>query len=123
VFPSAAYTATQTSTPARHPGGLDASGRGYARGVLLVIDCTVDPAVASVTFDFQSAAGGEAFASILVSPAVDAVGTTLMAIHPDIDTAAANLTSLGPLESRYQVVATHADASSITYSVEAYWLH
>ncbi len=118
VFASAAYTATQTS-------GTFRSGRAgsesHWKGMALVIDCTVDPSTASVVFTLQVATGGGSFATIATSSAVDTVNTaTTLIVHPDIANDRANVVDQGPMATKWQVVATHADGNSITYSCIAF---
>jgi len=118
VFASAAYTATQTSTTIR--SGL-ASGEGHTKGLAVVIDCTVDPASASVVFTLDVATGGGSFSTIATSTAVIAANsTTTLIVHPDIANDRANVVDQGPMATRWQVVATHVDGDSITYSVIAF---
>lgn len=124
VFASAARTATSTSSVFTLPGGLTASGRGSATGLLVIIDCTALALTPSVTFALETSSGpADAFAAVLTSTAVTTADTTtLMVVHPDAPNNRANLVDQGPLESLWRITATHADTDSITYSVTAVYL-
>lgn len=121
VFESAARTATVTSSELRVPGGV--GGRGQFRGVVLIIDVTAVTATPSVVFSVEislgPAGGGDAYASVLDSVAITAVGSTVLIVHPSVPTARANVLSQGPFKAKWRVLATHGDADSITYSVTA----
>lgn len=114
VFASEARTATATSSVHR------IQGKNY-RGLLLVIDCTAVTATPSVTFAIEAQNGqGDDFASVLTSSAVTTASTTtLIVAHPDAPDRA-NVAENTQMENKWRVVATHADADSITYSVLAY---
>ncbi len=115
VFASAARTATETSGTFR--AGL-ASGEGHFKGLALVFDCTVVATTASVVFTLQVATGGGAFATIATSAALTTAGTaTALVTHPDVANSIANFADVGPMATKWQVVATHGDSNSITYSV------
>jgi len=111
VFASAARTATPTAV------ALDTA---HINHLVLVIDCTVDPAAASVVFDvdFRDPISGK-YITMLASSAIAAVGTTVLQVGPGL-VAAANSISAHPLSSDVRITATHADADSITYSVSAF---
>ena len=53
---------------------------------------------------------------LIESAAITGVGTTVLSIRPGITTTA-NLAVSNSVPKRIRVVATHADADSITYSV------
>jgi hypothetical protein len=110
VYASAARTATPTAVE------LD---MGKAHGLVLVIDCTADPALASVVFNVDGVdpTSGTAW-TIIDSAAVDAVATTIVRIAPEL-TAAANIARdiVPPI---VRVTPVHADTDSITYSVAAH---
>ena len=119
VFSSAARTATSTSTAVR--SGLKSGAGGHTRGLALVIDCTVVATTASVVFTLDVATGGGAFATVATSAAVTTAGqAATMVIHPDVATDVANFADQGPMATKWQLVATHNDANSITYSVIAF---
>ena len=118
VFASAVYSATQTSTIIR--SGLQA-GEGYTKGLVVIADCTLDAASASVVFTVQVATGNGAFATVATMAALDTVDTVQqVVIHPDVANDIANFTDQGPMATKWQVVATHADGDDITYSVIAF---
>ncbi len=88
-----------------------------ARGIKVVIDVTVDPALASVVFTIEGKdpVSGKYY-GLLTSAAIAAVGTTVLTVYPGL-TAVANITATDVLPTTYRVSANHADADSITYSV------
>ena len=106
LLASAARTATNTTYHT-----LGSSGGHF------IIDCTVDPAAASITFTVQGidATSGKAY-TILASAAVAAVGTTVLTIFPGA-AETANVSANDFLPQTIALVATHADADSMTYSV------
>ena len=131
--------ATQTGTPitvfassARTGGGTGivtsdvvrsglATGEGHTKGLALVIDCTAISATPSVVFTLEVATGNAAFAVIATSSAVTTNDTTTsLIIHPDVANDRANVADQGPMRTKWQLVATHADMDSITYSVIAF---
>lgn len=115
VFASAAYTGTQTSSEFRM--GL-AGGEGYYKGLVLVFNCTAVTATPSVVFTLQVATGGGSFATVSTSAALTTAGTaTTLLTHPDAPASIANFIDVGPMATRWRVVATHNDSDSCTYSV------
>ncbi len=119
VFASTARTATSTSSEVR--SGLKSGAGGHTRGLALVIDCTAVTSTPSVVFTLEVATGGGAYAVIATSAAVTTAGTAaVMVIHPDVATDVANFADQGPMRTRWRLVATHADANSITFSVIAF---
>ena len=115
VFASAARTATETSGEFR--SGL-AGGEGHFKGLALVFDCTAVTATPSVVFTLQVATGNGAFATIATSAALTTAGTaTALVTHPDVATSVANFADVGPMATKWRVVATANDADSCTYSV------
>ena len=109
VLPSAARTATLNSDD------LDCQGRG----VHVIIDVTVDPALASVVPKIQGydPTSGKYY-DLLVGVAITAVGTTVLKVYPGI-AAAANVAASDVVPPVWRVRMEHADADSITYSVSA----
>ncbi len=119
VFASAVYAATQTSPIVR--SGLGAGGEGHTKGLVVIADCTLDAAAASVVFTVEAATGNAAFATIATMAALDTVDTVQqVVIHPDVANDIANFTDQGPMRTKWRVVATHADGDNITYSVIAF---
>ena len=115
VFASAAYTATQTSAEFR--SGL-AGGEGHFKGLALVFDCTAVTSTPSVVFTLEVATGNGSFAVVSTSAALTTAGTaTALVTHPDVATSVANFADVGPMATKWRVVATAADANSCTYSV------
>ena len=108
IFASAVYTATQNGIDQTNPGAL---------GVVVVIDATLDAALASVVFKIQGKdpASGKYY-DILESTAVASVTTRILRVHP-AHTASANLIAKDMIPRTWRVIATHADADAITYSV------
>lgn len=112
LYASAARTATPSATSVNRI-------QGNYRGLLVQIDCTAVTATPSVTFTVQDASPDD-WTTVLASAAVTAVGTTNLICHPDaVDRA--NLSENTAMRSKWRLIATHADADSITYSVKA-WL-
>lgn len=110
VFASTARTATHNSADLTNYNG---------RGLHLVIDVTASSATPSVTFTIQGKdeLSGKYY-TLLVSAAITGTGTTVLRVYPGL-TAAANLVATDVLPRTWRVLATHADADSITYSVGA----
>lgn len=86
-------------------------------GGIIIIDVTVDPASASVTFTLQGINPiTKTVYPILVSPAIAAVGISYMRVFPGA-TAAANTVANDFLPANLNLNANHVDGDSITYSV------
>ena len=115
VFASAERTATSSSSVRKIAGD-------QYRGLLVIIDCTVDGALASVVFTVESNSNSTAdtFTTQLESPAVAATGSTILVLHEDAPTDRANAIEKTPIEKFWRITATHADADAITYSVVAW---
>lgn len=113
VLASEARTATVASDTFANPGW---------RGLILVIDATASAATPSVVFTIQgySPLGDDHF-TILASAAITGTGTTVLRVYPGL-TAAANTVANDVLPHLWRVNAVHADADSITYSVNAIML-
>ncbi len=119
VFASSARTATETSSVVR--SGLAGSGEGHTKGLALVIDVTAVTSTPSVVFTLEVATGNAAYAVIATSAALTTAATAAcLVIHPDVATDIANFADQGPMRTKWRLVATHADADSITYSVIAF---
>ena len=119
VFASAARTATVTSSQVR--SGLAGSGEGHTKGLALVIDVTAVTSTPSVVFTLEVQTGNAAYAVIATSAALTLANTAAtLVIHPDVANDVANFADQGPMRTRWRLVATHADANSITYSVIAF---
>lgn len=108
LFASAARTATVN--------GDDQYNLGY-RGLHLVIDVTAAAATPSVVFTVQGKdrTSGQYY-TLLASAAITGTGTTVLRVYPGL-TASANVAANDVLPECWRVIATHADADSITYSV------
>lgn len=108
LLPSAARTATTNSG--------DISNPRY-RGVHLVIDATASAATPGVVFTIQGKdpVSGQYY-TILASAAVTGTGTTVLRVYPGL-TASANVTANDVLPADWRLLATAADADSLTYSV------
>lgn len=109
VFPSQARTASPTPVT---------FGTLGARGLILVISVTAISATPSVTFVIRGVTPDGVEYDILSSAAITAVGVTRLQVHPSL-AAAANAKANDLVPDRVKIVATHADADSITYSVTA----
>lgn len=111
VFASAARTATAASSVFVNQSGH--------RGLHLVIDATAASDTPSVVFTIQGySALGDDYYTILASAAITGTGTTVLRVFPGA-TAAANTVANDVLPELWRVNAVHADADSITYSVNA----
>lgn len=110
VFPSKARTATETSARFTNYHG---------KGAILTINVTAVTATPSVVFTVRGvdSVSGATY-DLLVSAAITATGDTQLTIYPGL-TAAANVTATALLPMQWEVIATHGDADSITYSVGA----
>jgi len=88
-----------------------------ARGIVIIIDVTAVANTPSVVFTIEGKdiASGKYY-TILASAAITGTGTTVLRVYPGL-TAAANVTVSDILPRDWRLVATHADADSITYSV------
>lgn len=108
VYASTARTATPTAV------SIDDI---YVKGVQIIIDVTAASATPSVvpTIDGYDPLS-DSWYNLLTGAAITGTGTTVLRIHPDL-TAAANLIAKDFLPRTYRIVMTHADADSITYSV------
>ena len=89
------------------------------RGVHIIIDVTVDPALASIVPKIQGydPTSGKYY-DLLVGVAITAVGTTVLKVYPGI-AASANVAASDMVPPVWRVRMEHADADSITYSVGA----
>ena len=112
VLPLAARTASVDSADFVNNSG---------RGVRVWIKCTVDPALASVTFTIQGKTAQGDYYTILASAAVADVGTTTLVVHPEI-AASANAVANTVLPATWRVAAVATDADSLTYSAGAEYL-
>ena len=90
-----------------------------AKGVIVIIDTTVDPGTASVTPTIQGKdpVSGKYY-TLLTGAAIAAVGTIILRVHPEL-TAAANLVAKDALPATWRFSMAVADAESLTYSVSA----
>lgn len=110
VYASAARTAT--------PDTVELEVGGH-RGMHLVIDATAAAATPSVVFTIQGVDRTSAKVyTILASAAITGTGTTVLRVGPGL-TAAANTVANDVLPPIIRILATHADADSLTYSVGA----
>jgi hypothetical protein len=110
VYASAARTATPTS--------VEFGSRG-AHGLHLVIDVTAVSATPSVTPLIEGYSGpSNVWYELLTGSAITATGTTVLKIYPGIG-AIANAAASDVVPNKLRVTMTHADADSITYSVDA----
>jgi hypothetical protein len=111
IYASAARTATPTAVVVN---------AGRSKELRIVIDVTAVSATPSVVFtvDMIDSTSGK-FPNIITSAAITATGTTVLTVALGV-TVAANVAVSAPLPQNFRVVATHADADSITYSVTAH---
>lgn len=110
VYPSAARTATPTAV---------LQNSRNAPGIHVIIDVTAITATPSVvpTIRGYDATSGQYY-TILTGTAIVATGTTVLKVHPSI-TALANGSARDGIPDEWDILMTHADTDSITYSVVA----
>lgn len=110
LLPSAARTATTNSGDLKNH---------QHRGVVVVVNVTAASATPSVVFTIQGKCPlSGAYFTILASAAVTGTGTTVLRAYPGL-AASANVTANDVLPEHWRLLATHADADEITYSVSA----
>lgn len=113
LLPSEARTATPTAYT------LYARG---ATGLAVVIDVTAIAATPSVVVTIEGYnAGSQTWTTILTSAAIVGTGTTRLVVAPGVATVA-NVSLNSVIPDTLRVVCTHADADSITYSVDLDWM-
>ncbi len=107
LMASAARTATNNSGDIRN---------AVHRGCRVHIKVTADPAAASVVFTIQGKdnISGDYY-TVLASAAVTSTGDTYLHVYPGI-AAASNAAVSAVLPPYWRLLATHADADSMTYS-------
>jgi hypothetical protein len=111
ILASAARTATAN--------GADQDNIAGHRGVVVFIDCTASADTPSVVFTVQGKEpNGTAYYTLLASAAVTGASDTVLTVYPGCVAVANSVANL-PLPRVWRVIATHADADSITYSVTA----
>ena len=110
IYPSLARTTDST---------VDVDNEAGYRGVILVIDMTVDPGTDTVTFTIQGkdSLSGKYY-TILASTALTAVATTVLRVFPG-STVTANLAANDHLPAVWRIDANHSAATTTTYSVSA----
>jgi hypothetical protein len=115
VLPSAVRTTAQS---------IDLKNTN-AKGVIVVLDVTVDDASASITLTIRAKdpTSGK-YVDLLVAAAVAATGTTAYIVYPPIATAAGQVTKVVgyPLPLDWNVEVAVADADAITYSIGAQYI-
>ena len=96
-----------------------------ARGVLVVLDVTLDAASAVLTLTIRGrdVVSGK-FVDLLVAATVAAVGTTAYIVYPGVAAAAEGITKVVgyPLPLDWNIEIAVADADAMTYSVSAHLL-
>lgn len=109
AFASEARTATGNSG--------DLINSGNKRGAHVVIDVTASAATPSVVFKVQGKdqLSGKYY-DLITSAAITGTGTTVLKVYPGLTPIADTVVS-DCIPKRFRVLATHADADSITYSV------
>lgn len=110
ILSSAARTATNSSADQTNHTG---------RGLLVAINVTAVTATPSITVSIENKETiGDTYTAVLTSAAITGTGTTWLKLYPGI-AAAANVAASDLLAHTYRITVTHADADSITYSVQA----
>ena len=96
-----------------------------AKGVLVILDVTLDAASASITLSIRAKdpISGK-YVDLLVATAVAAVGTTTYIVYPGVAAAAEGITKVVgyPLPIDWNLEIAVADADAITYSVSASYI-
>lgn len=89
-----------------------------ARGVIVIINTTLDPASASVTFTLRGVVpdGSGATWDILASAAVAATGVTVLEVHPAL-AVVANRAASALVPENMLLNCNAVDTDSLTYSV------
>lgn len=108
VFSSVARTATPTAV------NVDT---GAHRGMVLEIDVTATSATPSITVNINHI-GINGTQLLLASAAITTVSTTFLTVYPGL-TDVANTVANNILSMETEIEVVHADADSITYSVNA----
>lgn len=107
VLPLLARTATNNADAVNELG----------RSLMIFINATVVTSGASIVFKVRYWDGLTAtYTDILTSAAITGVGLTILRITPDL-VASANLIVQDIVPLNYNILATHADTKSVTYSV------
>ncbi len=109
VFTSAPRTETTNSTDRRNDDN---------RGVRVRINTSAVTATGSVVFKVQGKTPAGAYEDILSGVAVTAAGDSVLTVYPGL-VAVANSVANAIVPRRWRVVATHANAVSVTYSASA----
>lgn len=116
VLSSAERTAAATSEIFRNRGS-------QYRGILLIVNVTVNGESEDLDVVLQSSSGGgDAFATVLALPTIDSTGVFVGVVHPALLTEDEGVADKGPLESAWRVVATPDGNDPVTYSVQAHLL-
>jgi hypothetical protein len=116
LFASAARTNSVVHTSDTFD--LDSS---QCRGILVVIDVTVDGAASTgFVVDIDDKLEDGEWTTRLASATINATGTTLMLIHPSAPTDRANAVEKTPLNYKCRATWTHSDANAMTGSVTAW---
>lgn len=87
-------------------------------GVRVRVHVTAITASPSVVVKIQGKNPDGTYTDLLSSAAITGTGDTVLTVYPGI-AASANVSANNLLPAKWRVVATHADADSITYSVGA----
>jgi hypothetical protein len=108
AYASAARTATPTAVEL-------ANTYNHPRA-LIFIECTADPAAASVVFNISTECNGaDDYFEVIDSAAVTGVGKTCMMLGAGAEVS--DLATVFPPGRRIQIAPVHADSDSITYEV------
>lgn len=102
------------------PDTYEVQGIDRYSGLVVVCDVSAVVSTPSITVSILGVdrLSGNTW-TILTSPAITAVGTTALKIHPGITTTA-NLAASDFLPPFTRIVVNHSNANSITYTVAAY---
>lgn len=117
VYASAARTADPTAVVLSLPSGH--------QGILIVVDVTATSVTPSVVTTLRAIDGnGDYNGTLYTGTAFTSTGTTTYMVHPGVVGATFDGTDSAsiPLPGDFDLFMDHADADSITYSVQVHYL-
>lgn len=93
-----------------------------AKGLLLIVNCTASSDTPSVVFNIQDTDGGT-WTTRLASSALTGAGAKVLVVYPGVGDVANSTETTALVNTKFRVTAVHADADSITYSAQAWYLN
>jgi len=119
ILPSALRTTTAQGT------SRDLENIVGAKGVIVVLDWTVEADTATLTLTIQHKdLNSGKYVDLLVAAAVTAIGTTSFVVYPGNLTASEGITKVAdlPLGRVWRVEVAHTDTDAATYSVSGTYI-